>query len=172
MEEFSEYAKKRMNSQTRLAVMKLGMVPDYIARFEQEIGERGEQVPRFGRDLKTARTLITKVYNSLIETAPDGTKEMIDKQVRSYVWYADLQRAAVPEDSMVISMENYWQMVGLVLSERCRYCTKEAGERKTCEARRLLRKYINEPEPTYAGECGYTYAGLHQMNGENTWKEL
>lgn len=155
------YFKNRMDGRERLAVMEVGMLPDfYDGIFAHIPEERMSRVPGLKRDLKCCRALCDKAYRGLIATAPEGTAEMIRTQVRGYEWRVERKSPIDPPASQYVPMADIHMLIDSLFEHECSLCMRTGNDAKLCQYRKMLRKYVDEPEPAFAGDCGYTGAKL------------
>lgn len=161
--EYEEYKKKRMPSEERLAAMEIGMLPQLVRSLTERIhDDRMKQIPFFRRDMAMVAKRLEGMYKGLMETTVEGTAEQIERQARHYVWHCVTNGASSDDGSIYISMRDLQQFATVAVSNECAHCMKSGNEAAMCPLRKLLRKHIDEPEPAYKGECGYSGCEVNQ----------
>ena len=163
MDEYREYKKKRMPGQERLAAMEIGMLPRLIRSLAERIHEdRAKQIPYFQRDMAMVAKRLEGLYKGLLETTVEGTAEQIERQARHYDWQCMTSGQNRDDGSIYISMRDLQQFATVAVSNECAHCMKTGNETAMCPLRKLLRKHMDEPEPAYKGECGYSACEVNQ----------
>lgn len=154
---YQEYKAKRLTPDERSGVMQLDMM---IRGFAGAISDCGARLASY-KWLKRDVGLVVSTLERLIKIATqDGDPEIMAhllKQSRDYQ-LAVVKRAALPQahhDTIAMPIEDMRDFVGAMVHDNCELCIKRGGECTQCEVRRLLHKYVDEPDPGYL-ECGYS----------------
>lgn len=162
-----DYFSRRMSSPVRLTVMELGLLPEFIGGLLDRLGEdRARQVPGLKRDLCLCKKLCGKHYCNLVRTAPEGTAEMIQRQVSGYEWRVERKSPVDPPSSQYVSMADLHRLISTTLENECKFCLKSGNDAKLCETRKMLRKFCDEPEPVFGEQCGYVQSALNNNGGK------
>ena len=168
------YDPNRIRSEERIGIMGLGMLGDAFESYLEGLQTRYERAGyRYvKRDLGLMRSAFKRLWNEALKGVDDKTRRHIVLQTRDYEIRA--VRRAVPKDkeSVTMSLEDEWQFMQITVDSRCKICLKTGVECRDCGVRKLLRRYISEPECGLLTECGYQGCDVNDHSKLNKQERL
>lgn len=151
---YDEYRRSRMSNDERQGIMTLDMLGRSFDEAAEKLAGRLKSYKYLKRDLGAIRGALLRIRTAAL----DGVQKDIEETILRQSWDYTLTIARVspikPSGNIVMPMEHEWQLISLALDERCGVCLKTDAEARKCELRKLLRHYLNEPEPELSA-CGY-----------------
>ena len=75
-------------------------------------------------------------------------------------------------EECVMTLEDEWNFIQIVMDSRCKLCLKIGEECRRCRIRKLLRKFVDEPEPGSLTACGYMGCDLSDNRKLNRQERL
>lgn len=153
--DWEEYRKKAPNNEQRLGIMHMQMIANSFEMAVRRTGNRMDGYKYLKRDLAMLRAVMARIIDYSLHDCPDEIIQTITRQSRDYE--IALQRKSVTrnKETVMMSIEDLWQIMNIIIESRCALCVNTAQECKNCKLRKLLRCYLEEPEPEYKGGCGF-----------------
>jgi hypothetical protein len=153
--DYSEYAKRRLRAEERMAILKLDMLSRSFGGAVDALEKKLEGVKGVKRDLGMMRHIITRFMEEALKEVPADQVAQLLRQSRDYRLSLERLNVNAHHDEYVIGQEDVWQMIHITLDARCSICLASGTEAKNCGVRKLLRKYMDEPDPGCLSGCGY-----------------
>lgn len=153
--------KKRLTSSERQTFMHLVAARTalkYLEPFEKRFGgiNKGKQMYR------TARTLLTKLYDAAMDSFPDEQRNSIQRNInglRYSLHVANVNGGGIHDDGFYLSWKSL-ETLTEAITDRCLMCQKNVEEQRRCP----LAKALDELPAIKANEdargCRY-YNGLY-----------
>lgn len=156
--DYEAYKKRRLCAEERTALGSIGAISQGLDGYLETLRGRLESAGyRYvNRDKGMLIKTLERLYLKASETVPEDLMQQYERHYRG-AWYGVVCHGAkaVKEDYEVIIPESdLVMMADLVLHGHCTTCLKEGNDANTCPTRKMLRRYIDEPEPLYM-HCGY-----------------
>ena len=160
MDDWNEYAKKRLRNDERLAVIGMDMLSRSFAAAMAVLEPRltAAGVKGIKRDMGMLRHICERMLNETLNSAPGVPEEVaahLVRQSRDFRFALERIAPVRKQEEVVMPLEDEWQFIQIVLESRCAMCLKTPGEVRSCQLRKLLRKYADEPKPGAMTECGF-----------------
>ena len=158
--EYEEYAKVRLRNEERMAVTEMDMLGRSFEAAVNALAPRLEAkgVKGIKRDIGMLRHICKRIVRETLETAPGVPAETADhliRQSRDFRFALERISPVRKQEEVVMTLEDEWQFIQITLESRCAMCLKTPGEVRSCQLRKLLRKYADEPKPGAMTECGF-----------------
>ena len=173
--DYPEYKKRRLRNEERLAVMQIDMLGRSFEDAVRALGGRLEKVKGVKRDLGMVRYICDRLIKETLETDPGVPGEIAAQIIRqSRGFRLSLERISPVRkmEECVMTLEDEWKLIHITLDSRCGICLKVGEECRRCEVRKLLRKFVDEPEPGSLTECGYQGCDLSDSKKLNKQKRI
>lgn len=160
MEDWKEYAKRRLRNDERLAVMEMDMLSRSFAAAMAVLEPRltAGGVKGVKRDIGMLKYICERMLKETLNCQPGVPEEVaahLVRQSRDFRFALERIAPVRKQEEVVMPLEDEWQFIQIVLESRCAMCLKTAGEVRSCQLRKLLRKYADEPQPGSMTECGF-----------------
>ena len=166
------YDPNRLRAEERYAIMTLDkLVPVFevqAKRLEDRIKRNGYRYTK--RDVGMVRWAIMRLYREALKDVDPELQHHMLLQKRDYDIQMVRTRVVKDETVHVVPLGDMWQMVQVVIDRECKWCLKTEGECKSCGLRKMLRKYV--PEPEGESGCGYKFAILSDEGKRSGQKRL
>lgn len=172
--EYKEYARRRLMNHERLAVMTLDMLSRSFAEQVEKLLPRlcANGVKGIKRDLGMMAHICTRFVKGAMEGCPPDIAAQIIRQSRDFQMALERKSPVRKNEECVMPLEDEWQFVHIALESRCAICLKTGEECTRCGVRRLLRRYVDEPEPQILRECGFMGCDLSDSEKLNKQERL
>ncbi len=160
---YQEYKAKQLSSDERSGVMQLNMMVKCFTSAVEDCGARLANYKYLKRDTGMVVAAIKRLVKLAIQDADPEIMAHLLRQSRDYVMIV-IKRSCKPQqyhDEIVMPLDDMRDFVGAMIHDNCELCIKRGGECSQCDVRRLLHKYVSEPDPGYL-ECGYST--MHQVD--------
>ena len=175
MTDYQVYKKRRLRNEERLAVMQIDMLGRSFEDAVRALSDRLARVKGVQRDLGMVRWVCRRLVHEALNTDPGVPEEIAAQIVRqSRAFRFGLERISPIRkmEECVMTLEDEWNMIQIVLDSRCGLCLKTGEECSRCGVRKLLRKFVDEPEPGVLTECGYMGCNLSDSKKLNKQERL
>lgn len=173
--DYPEYKKRRLRNEERLAVMQLDMLGRSFETAVSALGGRFEQVKNVKRDVGMMKYICNRLVRAALETDPGVPGEIaaqIMRQSRDFRFALERISPVRKMEECVMTLEDEWKLIHITLDSRCKICLKTGEECRKCEVRKLLRKFVDEPEPGSLTECGYMGCDLSDSKKLNRQERI
>lgn len=172
--EYKEYAKRRLKNEERLAVMTMDMLSRSFAENIEKLLPRlnANGVTGIKRDLGMMAHICKRFVKGALEGCPPDIAAQIIRQSQDFVMGLERRSPVRRMEECVMTLEDEWQLIHIVLESRCSICMKVGEECTRCGVRKLLRKFVDEPEPGIMTECGYMGCDLGDSEKLNKQERL
>lgn len=175
MIDYAEYKKRRLRNEERLAVMQIDMLGRSFEDAVHVLEERLARVRGVKRDLGMVRWICRRLVHEALNTDPGVPEEIaaqIVRQSRDFRFGLERISPVRKMEECVMTLEDEWNLLQIVLDSRCGLCLKNGEECRRCKIRTLLRKFVDEPEPGSLTECGYMGCNLSDSKKLNKQERL
>lgn len=112
------------------------------------------------RDVGQVQALCRRLMREAIKDVDPVMALQIARQSRDYV-LDSVRRTVVPKGEVILAEPDLSDLLDAVLSERCQYCMKNQGEADVCPTRKLIHKFVDEPDPGMM-TCGYVHERMRK----------
>lgn len=173
--DYKEYKKRRLRNEERLAVMQIDMLGRSFDDAIRVLGGRLEHVKGVKRDLGMIRHICKRLVYEALNTDPGVPGEIaaqIIRQSRDFRFALERISPVKKMEECVMTLEDEWKLIHITLDSRCKLCLKSGEDCKRCEIRKLLRKFVDEPEPGSLTECGYQGCDLSDSQKLNKQERI
>lgn len=170
--DYREYAKKRLRNEERVAIMTMDMLARSFEHNVDQLSRRLEGVKNVKRDLGMIRYICDRLMRAAIGDSPAEIAEHLIRQSRDFQLGLERISPVRRMEEVVMPLEDEWQFVHICLESRCGLCLKTGEECRKCGVRKLLRKYVDEPEPGSLTECGFMGCDLGDSKKLNKQERL
>lgn len=150
-----EQKKKRPNADERQGIMTIDMMTRSFDVAFGYLKKRMEGYRYTKRDLGQIRGALKRLLNYAYESMGEDFKDILNRQSRDYVLTVERRGSIRREQEIVMPLEDEWLLINLALEERCHMCILSGRECRECKLRRLLNKYVSEPEESEFEGCGF-----------------
>ena len=151
------YDPNRIRAEERISIMALGMLGDAFEYYLSGLTKRYERAEYkyVKRDLGLMRAAFKRLWNEALKGVDDASRRHLILQTRDYEIRAVRNSVTKDKETVTMSLEDEWQFVQIAVESRCSICMATGVECRDCGVRKLLRRYIGEPECGVLSECGY-----------------
>lgn len=151
------YDPNRMRGEERISIMGIGMLGDAFESYLEGLQKRYERAGyRYvKRDLGLMRSAFKRLWNEALKGVDDKTRRHLILQTRDFEIRAVRRSVTQDKETVTMTLEDEWQFVQIAVESRCKLCLATGAECRDCGVRKLLRRYISEPETGMLTECGY-----------------
>lgn len=156
--------RKRLRSDERKAIMHLDMLGRSFGTAIGMMESRLEGVPYVKRDIGMLKYICMRLVSAALEDESADTVAQILRQSRDFELHLERVSPVRRYEECVMPLEDEWQFVHICLESRCGICMKTDAEARNCEIGRLLRRYVDEPDPGLMG-CGFMGCDLSDGDG-------
>lgn len=170
--DYQEYARRRLRQNERLAIMQLDMISRSMESATDDLARLLADYNPLKRNVGMHRYICKDIIKHAIKDAPPDTASIILRQSRDYRMSLERVAPTRKEEECVMPLSDEWQFVQIVLDSRCGMCLKDGAECNGCGVRKLLRRYVDEPDPGYASSCGYKGCELNDSAKINRQERL
>ena len=170
--DYKEYARRRLRAEERMAILKLDMLSRSFGSVVDALDKKLEGVKGVKRDLGMMRHILTRFMEESLRDVPADQAAQLLRQSRDYRMSLERISAIPRPQEYVIGQEDVWQMIHITLDARCGICLKSGAEARNCGVRKLLRKYMDEPDPGCLTDCGYAGADVNDSKFMNKQERL
>ena len=168
------YDPNRLRSEERISVMAFGMLGDafdyYLSNLDKRYERAGYKYVK--RDLGLMRAAFKRLWNEALKGVDDATRRHLILQTRDFEIRAVRTSAPKDKETVTMSLEDEWQFVQITVDSRCKICLATGAECRDCGVRKLLRRYITEPECGALTECGYQGCDVNDHKKLNKQERL
>lgn len=173
--DYGEYSKRRLKNEERMGVMMLDMLTRSYGDAVNALGDRLKDVKYVKRDSALLSSICKRLIKAVFETAPGTPADLAAQIIRqSRDFHLVIERKAVVrrQDECVMPIADEWQFVQITLDARCSICLKDDRQCRECGVRKLLRRYLDEPDPGCLSGCGYSGVKLSDSKQLNKQERL
>ena len=150
---------KRMVKDEQLAMFQLLSMTDLTRLIMQRLERRLQSLPRGMAQIKTIRSLVSRLSLELLDTIPIEQREHMVNQIKGLVTVTAIRgKLPMNEDSTYGLFLNNEQLAiaGQALREQCMLCTAEdPGEQAKCPYAKLLNVMPMDKLDENATGCGW-----------------
>ena len=168
------YDPNRFRGEERIAIMALDMLG---RSFDYQVKKITPRLERGGykyvkRDIGHMKAAFTRIRNEAMKGMDEKMRQHINRQSRDYEIRAVQVSVTKDSESVIMPLEDEWQFVQIVTNRECAICLKDGAECRDCEIRKLLRRYVEEPEAGMLMECGFQGCELSDSKKINKQERL
>lgn len=153
--------KKYLNREDKLTVSILGSFATYLHSFAEQhkTNPKCKAAVKWARSAKTFTLKITDIYFCNLE--PEQKRKIIDEVGRLQVVtkykdeaLRDYQKSQEIDSNMVLTNDDYYDLVEAVLEASCKGCSREP---EGCKVKRIFVLHDVEPYNCEAEDCPFRY---------------
>lgn len=170
--DYKEYKAKRLTNEERLAIMSVDMIARSFEHNVGKLGRRLEGTKNVKRDLGMIRYICDRLLRAALGDSPQEIADHLIRQSRDFILGLERVSPVRRTEEVVMPLEDEWQFVHICLESRCGICLKTGEDCRRCGVRKLLRKYVDEPEPGSLTECGFMGCDLGDSKKLNKQERL
>lgn len=170
--DYPEYKKRRLRNEERLAVMQLDMLTRSFGEAVCALENRLKGYKYTKRDPNCVLSICKKLVREALGESPQDIAAQIMRQSRDFRFALERISPVRKMEECVMTLEDEWKLIHITLDSRCKICLKTGEECRKCEVRKLLRKFVDEPEPGSLTECGYMGCDLSDSKKLNRQERI
>lgn len=162
------WERRNPSAEERQGIMQLDMM---MRSFNTAFGRLENRMKGYkytARDLGMINGALKRMLHYLHGTMGEDISDIINRQSRDYRLTVERWTPVRRQEEVVMPLEDEWLLINLALKERCNICVLSGRKCRECNLRRLLNKYLSEPEGSKFEDCGFKstelYADEKRMN--------
>ena len=165
-----EARRKRLRGDERKGVMWLDMLGRSFGQAVGLLEGRLADDKYLKRDVGMMRHICMRLMKQALAGETDDVAAQILRQSRDFELHLARVAAVKQHEEVTMPLEDEWQLIHICLESRCKICMKTDAECRACEIRRLLLRYVEEPDPGLMG-CGFMGCDLSDADRSRMGKQ-
>lgn len=149
----------RLREDERRGVMALDQLSRSFEVACERLGHKLADYKYLKRDIGQMHAICRRLMKEALKDVDPAMAMQIVRQSRDYV-LDSVRKTVVPDDEVILTEADLTTLLNIALEERCSYCMKNRGEADVCPTRKLMHKFVDEPEQGMMA-CGYVHERMN-----------
>lgn len=160
---WDEYRKRVPTGKEKTAMMRFAMNAKSMDEAIDDFAERLGDYKYLKRDRAMIMSRVEAILSAGAKDIPQDIMQVIQRQAMGYELRLVKKTGMQTGSNVVMSIEDLDGFASVIIGNECAMCMKDGKDKRECEYRKLMRRYIEEPQPRYRDGCGYQTIDVNEV---------